>query len=331
MRSLAVFAAAVSLAACAPARLTPAAPAAEAVLVAHQAGASAWLVDAGTGEVLARFPTGVGPHEVAVSPDGRRAVVTDYGDRGTVGASLTVLDLPTRQVERTVPLGDWERPHGVAFLADGRVAVTAERDSAVVVVDLDAGAVVSTSTTGQQLPHLLALSPDGRTVYTGNILSGTVSRVDLAGERPPAFAPVGPIAEAVGLRPDGLEVWAASQETGRVVAFDAATLAELGAATVSGRPYRIAFTPDGARALVTTSADALHVLDAQTRQPVGTVSFDAGASPAGVAVAPDGRRAYVTLNGLDRVAVVDLDALAVVALYEIGPVPDGIAVVASAP
>lgn len=324
-------AAVLALSACALAQPTPDAPDPGVLVVLHQAGASAWLLDAETGTVVARLPTGVGPHEVAVSPDGRRAVVTDYGDRQTVGASLTVLDLSARAVERTVPLGDYERPHGVAFLPGGRVAVTAERDSALVVVDLDAGAIVSVATTGQQLSHLLALSSDGRTAYTGNILSGTVSRVDLTGSQPPAVAHVGPIAEAVALRPDGLEVWAASQETGRVVAFDAATLDEVGAATVAGRPYRIAFTPDGARALVTTSADVLHVLDAHTRQPAGTVSFDAGSGPAGIAVAPDGRRAYVTLTALDRVAVVDLDALAVVGLFETGPVPDGIAFVAPVP
>lgn len=61
------------------------------------------------------------------------------------------------------------------------------------------------------------------------------------------------------------------------------------------------------------------------------ISFAAGAGPAGIAVAPDGRRAYVSLNGLNRVAVVDLTTLSVVALFETGPVPDGVAFVAPAP
>ena len=214
MRLLPALAALLALSACALAQPAPDDPGVGAVLVVHQDGASAWLHDAATGEVLARFPTGVGPHEVAVSPDGRRAVVTDYGDRETVGASLTVLDLATRTVERTVPLGDYERPHGVAFLPDGRVAVTAERDSAVVVVDLGAGAVVSAASTGQQLSHLLALAPDGRTAYTGNILSETVSRVDLTGERSPAVAQVGPIGRA---GQTGLEIYQAGSGRGSTV------------------------------------------------------------------------------------------------------------------
>ncbi len=323
---------ALALSACALAQPAPDESRLGALVVLHQGGASAWLHDAATGDVLARFSTGVGPHEVAVSPDGRRAVVTDYGDRAAVGASLTVLDLAAHAVERTVPLGDYERPHGVAFLPDGRVAVTAERDSAVVVVDVGEGAVAFAAPTGQAVSHLLALSPDGRFAYTGNIVSGSVSKVDLAARRTVAVAPVGPFAEAIAMRPDGREVWAASRESGRLVVLDAATLKEVGAVQIEGGPYRIAFTPDGSRALVTTAAgNALHVLDARTRQPVGVVTFGAGAAPSGMAVAPGGRRAYVSLNGLNRVAVVDLDALSVVGLFETGPVPDGVAVIPPVP
>src|SRR5690348_10501533 len=37
------------------------------------------LVDPATEKVLVKLPTGVGPHEVAVSPDGRTAYVSNFG------------------------------------------------------------------------------------------------------------------------------------------------------------------------------------------------------------------------------------------------------------
>jgi DNA-binding beta-propeller fold protein YncE len=40
-------------------------------------------VDALTGAVTARIPTGASPTSISVSPDGRRAFVTNFGD-GTV-------------------------------------------------------------------------------------------------------------------------------------------------------------------------------------------------------------------------------------------------------
>ncbi len=49
-------------------------------------GASASLRDRATGEEFARLDAGVGPHEAAVSPDGRIAVV-DVHDRGSAKSS----------------------------------------------------------------------------------------------------------------------------------------------------------------------------------------------------------------------------------------------------
>src|SRR5688572_21190241 len=111
------------------------------LIVLNKAEASASLLDGTTGTVVATLPTGTGPHEVAVSPDGRWALVANYGGR-EAGRSLTVLDVPARTVERTIDLGDYRRPHGVAWLADGRrAAVTVEANGGVLLVDVAAGRV----------------------------------------------------------------------------------------------------------------------------------------------------------------------------------------------
>lgn len=46
------------------------------LVVANMSDATVTVIDVQTGGVLATLPTGIGPHEVAVSHDGRRAVVT---------------------------------------------------------------------------------------------------------------------------------------------------------------------------------------------------------------------------------------------------------------
>ncbi len=43
---------------------------------------TATILDAGTGRLIATLPTGEGPHEVAISRDGRWGVVSNYGVRG---------------------------------------------------------------------------------------------------------------------------------------------------------------------------------------------------------------------------------------------------------
>lgn len=71
---------------------SPAPVAAGTLVVANKAEATVSLVDVASGEVVATLPTGAGPHEVAVSPDGRTALVADYGGREP-GRTLTVIDL----------------------------------------------------------------------------------------------------------------------------------------------------------------------------------------------------------------------------------------------
>ncbi len=57
----------------------PLAAAADVLVVLNKSDHQAALVNPATYEVLAKLPTGKGPHEVAASPDGRYAYVSNYG------------------------------------------------------------------------------------------------------------------------------------------------------------------------------------------------------------------------------------------------------------
>src|SRR5688572_27017168 len=76
------------------------------VIVANMGDHTATLIDVASKRVVATLPTGQGAHEVAVSHDGRWAVVSNYGVRGAPGNSLTVIDVPGAVVSRTIDLGE---------------------------------------------------------------------------------------------------------------------------------------------------------------------------------------------------------------------------------
>ena len=106
---------------------------------------TATVLDAATGRVLATLPTGEGPHEVAISRDGRWAAVSNYGVRGKPGSSITVIDVARHAVDRTIDLHEYQRPHGMAFLpGDSLLAVTSEASKAVLLVDFRSGRVTRT-------------------------------------------------------------------------------------------------------------------------------------------------------------------------------------------
>ena len=65
-------------------------------------------------------------HGVSVDKAGEHALAANYGGT-TPGHSLTLIDLRNRTSVRTIEMGEFRRPHGIAWLPDSRrVVVTSE-------------------------------------------------------------------------------------------------------------------------------------------------------------------------------------------------------------
>jgi DNA-binding beta-propeller fold protein YncE len=292
------------------------------VIASNMQDHTATLLDARTGATLATLPTGRGPHEVAVSHDGRWALVSNYGPRGEPGSTITVVDVGARTVARTIDLGDVRRPHGMRFLpGDTAFLVTSETSGAVVLVDFRDGRVRRALPSGGRATHMLGVSADGRRAVTANIADATISVLDLRdGGAPPAprTIAVARQPEGIALAPDGATAWVGSNQDGVVLVVDVDRGAVVDTVRGFGVPYRIALSADGRTAVVTDPARGeVRVFDAATRSPRFTVTFPRDSlvataevpgspSPEGVALSPDGRWAFVTLQGRDRVAAVDL-------------------------
>ncbi|MDA1081173.1 MAG: hypothetical protein O2973_05765 [Gemmatimonadetes bacterium] len=295
------------------------------------------LVDLASGSTLATLPTGLGPHEAAASRDGHWAVVTDYGTGAAPGKSLTVVDLRSRTVARTIDLGEYRRPHGVQFLpGDSLVAVTVEASQAVLVVHVVTGAIQSVIKTNQGGSHMVTVRGDGRVGYTSNISGNSITEVDFATGATRSLA-VGNQPEGVGVRPDGREVWAASNTAGTISVVDVRGWRIAATLTVGERPYRVSFTPDGKIAIASlTASSRVRLYDAATRAEIVTISIEGrseastlasgGAQPVGIAYSADSRFAYVACQGIDAVAVIDLREHRVVRTIPVGPGPDAVAV-----
>ncbi|MBP6444819.1 MAG: SMP-30/gluconolactonase/LRE family protein [Gemmatimonadales bacterium] len=306
---------------------------AQTLVITNKNESTASIITLADGKTVATLPTGNAPHEVAVSRDGKWAVATDYGAAGPGGTTLTVIDVAARKVARTITFGTHVRPHGAAFLPDHRtLVVTAERGGALVLVDVVAGTIVREEPTGQMVGHMVALSPDSKTAYVANINPGTLSIVDLAGDTPPAVVKVGTMTEAIAASPDGKMVWMGSNNTGKVFVVDLAKRAVVDSVQTSGFPYRIGFTPDSRTAIVNNPmSNEIWIFDAQTRAvkaKIAVVDPDGGnAAPFGLIVSPKGGKAWITMNGVAKVAELDIATATLTRWMATGAGPDGIGLV----
>ena len=282
------------------------------------------IVDPGSGSEVGVVEVGFAPHEVAVSPDGRTAYVTDYGIGSRPGNTVSVVDLGRRERVRTVDLFQHTRPHGIDVAPDGDLWVTTEGSRHVVRIDPGSGRIEEAVETDQRVTHMVVVAPEIDRVVTANIESGNVTIVDTQEGRVVAHVPTGAGAEGIDLLPGGRRVLVTNREAGTLTEVDV----EAGRVTrrleVGNVPIRVRIRPGGTEALISNAGDdEIAAVDLEAWRVDRRLAV--GAVPVGILVTPDDRRAYVANTRDDRITVVDLETWSVAGEVVAGDEPDGMA------
>ncbi|MGE0443337.1 MAG: YncE family protein [Gemmatimonadales bacterium] len=307
------------------------------LVVTNMRDHTATILDLASGRTLATLATGEAPHEAAVSHDGRWAVVTNYGVRERPGHTLSVVDLRQPAVVRTIDVAPYQRPHGVAFLpGDRTLLVTSEGAQQVLEVDFASGRIVDSLGTRGRATHMLAVSADGHRIVTANIVDGTITSFRRPGG-PAAVIPVARFVEGITVSPDGRTAWVGSNGDSVVVAVDLERGTPIDTLRGFGMPYRLGWTRDGRTVVIADPVRGeIRIVDAATRKNrsvivvpregvVETAEVPGSPSPEGVALSADGRFAFVTLQGRNQVATIDLGSGAIVGVLPTGVWSDGVA------
>jgi YVTN family beta-propeller protein len=321
------------------------------VYVAEAEEATVAELEAATGAVLRRLPTGgEQPNGLALTPDGRTLVVANTFSGSVARIGLRPDDPPptTGQPARSgppIPLPGM--PWGVAVSPDGEIAyVSVSQLDVVAVIDLGTAREVGRIPVGRR-PQALALTPDGATLVCANMTGGTLSIVDTKARRELKQVPLrGVNARGVALaaadsafvtvqpplnfRPANftLEVWnnfvrevrlaGAASEAGEEQWLD---FGAIGSPEMDG----LAISPDGryAYAAVTGrhSAAQITIHDAR-RNTIWPFSFKetpVGAAPRGLALSPDGKRLWVANWLGNSVTLLDAPSMTVLRTISLGP------------
>lgn len=314
------------------------------LIVANQQGASATIVNAADMKTVATLAVGVGPHEAAVSPDGRWGVITNYGNREVNGNTLSVIDLAaaTPVVVRTIDLGEYHRPHGAAFIQDGRkLVVTSESSQRLVIVDFFSGKVDTALATNARGSHMVAVRRDGKRAWTANIADGNVTEFDLEARRTVRTLPAAANDEGIATTPGGILLWVGSNTEKTVTIIDTQKGETTATLAGFGMPYRIGISRTGRVAVVNDPLkNRIWLFEVGTNRELAQIDLskekditpvaggaggESGAGPEGVTFDPIADIAYVTLHGSNQVLALDLKTNKVVGVGPVGAGPDGIA------
>ncbi len=298
---------------------------AQVLVVASNEEHHAALVNPDNGQVFAKLPTGKGPHEIAVSPDGALAYVADSGPRGESGNTITVLDLKSRAVKTTFDLAPYTVPHDLRISRDGSLLwVACAPAQTILEVDARSGKILKTWETKQEGGWMLAPTPDDRKIYVANLEGGSISIIDrIAGAV--RTIPFRQGAIGIDCSPNGREVWVSSSNENVIAVVDNASGQIAATFDSQGKkPVRVKFTPDGKRALVVHGeSNELSVFDAAKRRLITAIKLPE--SPKVITLSRDGRRAFLTNPSAHKMTVVNLTANKVLDTFPVGKTPDGIA------
>jgi YVTN family beta-propeller protein len=323
---------------------------ADTLLVVRKSDDALDFVDPGSGLRLASVTLGRAPHEVSVSPDGRLAAVSNYGTRDQPGSTLSIVDLEQPKELRRIDLAPHARPHGVAWYAPDRIAVTAEASRHLLIVDPFAGRIDGAIETGQDISHMVVVSRDGLRAYVTNLGSATTSAFDLQARRKLRDVATGDGSEGLALTPDGRELWVTARGDGHIAVVDTATLGVTASLPLPGMPIRVAITPDGLTAFATCAESAEVVaFDITARRERARRSIDlpwaagaeqrsfsrvvprGGVAPVGLLPSTKGHSVFVAATLGDSIVQFDAKTLAPLHAIAIDGEPDGLAVTAVMP
>lgn len=299
------------------------------VVAVNQQSDSITLIDLKTMEAYRHVAVVGGPHEAAVSPDGRSVLVTNYNKQG-VGPQkvLSLIALPGGDTIRTIDLGEYRAPHDVRWVDASRVVVTSEANQ-LLLVNVQTSAIERVFRTNAGVSHMLALSTDRTRLYASNMRDGSVSVFDFKTGEKLKDVLTGKECEGVGVTPDGRWVWAGNRAEDTISIIDTKTLEVTKRISSPGFPYRVQFTPNGRFALVPHArASSLVVADVASQAVVKSIPLGltkvAEPSTAGVFPHPDNRHAFVTVRNDNSMLVLDLVSGETLGRVEVQNSPDGV-------
>ncbi len=262
------------------------------------------------GKRVAGVAVGETPHEMVISADGKFAYVSDNGVLwmdydGPGGNTVSVIDIPARKRVGVLPLGKFHRPHGIGLdPTSSRAFVTSENPDRIVLVDLDALAVIRDFDNGGGDPHMVTFDSRGEWGYVSNTATGTVGAVNSAsGEL--TLIQVGKGPQGSLLSRDGSKLWVTCRDDNRIDIIDTATKKVTGSIATGKGVNRVVATP-GERLLVYSVqlGESVGIADVATGRQIANIKL--GGPPLSISLSRDGKYAFAGVQDSDQIWVVSV-------------------------
>lgn len=275
---------------------------------------SAWaaepVVQSGT------IAVGSAPVDIAITADGARAYVVNFGSD-----NVSVIDLSTGIAGTPIAVGN--EPTSIAISPHGLFAYVTNYNnngsSTLTRIDLVAGTSAAVSGTAGLLgPRSVVFSPDGSKAYVSNQASnpGKVTVIDTSSNAKITDISVANNPQNLAINADGTRLYVSSTGANTVSIFDLTTSPATLTASITGlsgpQGLALAGTSGSKLYVANQNASNIKVYNSSTGAAITTITgFN---SPESVTVNPAGTQIFVANQGANEVKIIDLATETIVAV-----------------
>lgn len=285
--------------------------------------------------VIARMinRTYVSPYKLTISEDGNTLYVV-----GQESNELVVVDATTGSVLKKIAVG--EKPHTVILSPDGKRAyVSNQWADNIYCIDRKTFSVTDTLISGSG-PADLEISADGKHLWCVNSYSNNISVFDLESQKEIRRLKAGNNPVSAAQTPDGKEIYVSSRRSVKVPHMTSPqtemTITGTGNQRVTDRKMwkdayimeTVEVTPSGDLAIATLirpknllpavqiergwmMTEGLGIIERNRNGRMVQLLLDEPnayfSDPFGLVITPDGKKAFVSHGGVDKISVIDLD------------------------
>ncbi len=293
--------------------------------VVHKGDHSVGFYDLDSGVLQDLIALDPFPHEMAADQERGLVYISHFGvalaeDGGDGGNTISVVDLNKREKVGRLCCGEDRRPHGVCLDDFGRLYVTSEGASRLLITEGPANTEFATRlpTLGEG-SHIVSVTPDGSKAFVSNMFAGTLSVFDLEQKNQE------PEVLTVGDRPEGsyfdqfsCRLYVTNRESASLSVFDVPANRLLPEIQTRSGPVRV------------TAKDRTLIVPMYHDKSVGLIDMNDPNSqsyvplpgkPISVSYDSASDRAFVSIIG-DRVCVLDISGSCLLGEIETRPDPD---------
>ena len=268
-----------------------------------------YKISAEENRVTKKFPV-TDPYGITVTPDGKTLYVTNYLHSG-----VYAIDANSGEIVATLSLSSAAHPRCPVVTPNGAEVWVDGGDAACIyVIDTSSNTLGSFRTNDLAVPTSIAFSPDGSLAYVSDLQNQTIVEFNLSGvEQGLVHLSYGPTWCRVNVKTGVLYADRPYNVDSDIPAIFQFTVLSSGVDTVttSEIPSYFSVTKNGkylyvpfAHASTTQIGDTVVMYNTKTLEPVGK-PIKVGNQPEFVAVAPNGKRAYVSNFADGTVSVIN--------------------------